>query len=356
MSLLDTSALLPDISTDHPTGENLELDPDFAELERLAQGKPEQQFGATVVPAEEPEWKAVISSATALMSRTYDLRVMAQLAVARLNRDGIGGFAETLALVREVLRTRWTDVHPLLDAEDDNDPLTRANSLLLLAQPVRVLRVLRTLPLARSARAGSVNWRDISIANGTIEPPADGTPMTSAVVAGIFRDTEPHALETLRADLASAIASVVDIPAAFDDAAGHGNGPDFNDLTRLLRDMQRMVDVNAPATTPAAPVADGAPADTAALATATTVMPLAERAQPVMSIQTMGPPTNRADALRLLDLVAEFYERNEPSSPLPLLIARARRLADMGFMDIMRDLAPDGISQVERIAGTADSS
>ena len=71
-----------------------------------------------------------------------------------------------------------------------------------------------------------------------------------------------------------------------------------------------------------------------------------------MSIATMGPPTNRADALRLLDLVIEFYERSEPSSPLPLLIARARRLADKGFLDILRDMAPDGVSQAERIAGT----
>ena len=68
----------------------------------------------------------------------------------------------------------------------------------------------------------------------------------------------------------------------------------------------------------------------------------------------MSAPTNRADALRLLDLVIEFYERFEPSSPLPLLIGRARRLADLSFMDILRDMAPEGLSQAERIAGTAD--
>ena len=58
--------------------------------------------------------------------------------------------------------------------------------------------------------------------------------------------------------------------------------------------------------------------------------------------------------MRLLDLVIEFYARNEPSSPLPLLIARARRLAELGFMDILRDMAPDGLSQAERIAGTSN--
>ena len=40
------------------------------------------------------------------------------------------------------------------------------------------------------------------------------------------------------------------------------------------------------------------------------------------------------------------------SSPLPLLIDRAKRLAPMPFLDILRDLAPDGLAQAQTIAGT----
>ena len=70
-----------------------------------------------------------------------------------------------------------------------------------------------------------------------------------------------------------------------------------------------------------------------------------------LSIASLGAVTRREDAVRLLDLVIEYYERNEPSSPLPLLIARARRLADKGFLDLIRDLAPDGFGQAERVFG-----
>ena len=73
-----------------------------------------------------------------------------------------------------------------------------------------------------------------------------------------------------------------------------------------------------------------------------------------MSIASLGAVTRREDAIRLLDLVIEYYERNEPSSPLPLLIARARRLADKGFLDLLRDLAPDGFGQAERVFGTPE--
>jgi type VI secretion system protein ImpA len=63
----------------------------------------------------------------------------------------------------------------------------------------------------------------------------------------------------------------------------------------------------------------------------------------------------RAEALHLIDLACDYYDRNEPSSPLPLLLRRARRLADMGFIDILRDLAPDGLGQAQVVTGAGDA-
>jgi type VI secretion system protein ImpA len=60
---------------------------------------------------------------------------------------------------------------------------------------------------------------------------------------------------------------------------------------------------------------------------------------------------SRDDALRLLDKVCDYLERQEPSNPAPLLIKRARRLMTMNFVDIIRDMAPDSLAQVETIAG-----
>jgi type VI secretion system protein ImpA len=73
-----------------------------------------------------------------------------------------------------------------------------------------------------------------------------------------------------------------------------------------------------------------------------------------MSIAALTSVNSRADAMRLLDLVCQYYERCEPSSPLPLLIERARRLADKNFLDVLRDLAPDGLNQAKSIAGPRD--
>jgi type VI secretion system protein ImpA len=67
-----------------------------------------------------------------------------------------------------------------------------------------------------------------------------------------------------------------------------------------------------------------------------------------------GRITSRDDVVRVLDKVCEYYERNEPSSPVPVLLRRARRLVPKDFMEILRDLVPDGVAQAENIRG-ADS-
>ena len=64
--MLDLESLLQPIDESAPSGPDLEYDADFQELERLSQGKAEQQFGDTIIPAEEPEWRDVAKRAEAL--------------------------------------------------------------------------------------------------------------------------------------------------------------------------------------------------------------------------------------------------------------------------------------------------
>jgi type VI secretion system protein ImpA len=55
--------------------------------------------------------------------------------------------------------------------------------------------------------------------------------------------------------------------------------------------------------------------------------------------------------IEALDKIIAYYERNEPSSPLPLLLNRCKKLVRMSFMDIVRDIAPDAVTQVEALRG-----
>ena len=52
--------------------------------------------------------------------------------------------------------------------------------------------------------------------------------------------------------------------------------------------------------------------------------------------------------------VKQYFAQHEPSHPAPLMIERVQRLIELDFMDIIRDLAPDGVHQLENIFGRRD--
>jgi type VI secretion system protein ImpA len=341
---------LPDLSDSAPCGPNVEFDADYGELERAAQGKPEQQYGDTIIAAEDPVWKEVAASAAALCQRTYDLRVIVHLAIAQLQLKGLVPFAETIGQIRYLLAERWAYVHPQLDPEDDNDPTLRGNALLPLIHPARVLRLLRDMPLAASRRDGIVTWRTIQIFTGAIEPDQDNPRKSEPEIRGAFTETGREPLLERKALLDECVREIAAIGRAFDENAGYGNAPDLGNLSKLLFDMSRYIGQYLPeegaAAAPDEPETDMG--DAAAGTPAATDAAPRPRSGAVTAAQ-LTSITTRADAVRLLDLVCRYYESYEPSSPLPLLISRARNLADKGFLDILQDLAPDGLMQAQNI-------
>jgi type VI secretion system protein ImpA len=353
MAPLDMTDWLAALDDAAPAGPNLEFDQDFGALERAAQGEPERQAGDTLVAAKEPEWKVVEAQAAALMERTRDLRVLGHLAVARLHLTGLPGYAEVLVLIRQLLEARWEELHPQLDPEDDNDPTLRATSLLRVADPALALRHIRDLPLARSPRLGRYSWRDISIAIGAIKDDTRTEKPTEAQVRSAFQDSDPAFPAASRAAAAAAVEALAAIAAAFDARAGVGTGPNFEDLSKLLGEIIRFIDRYA--VLPAAAEA-AAPETVDAGAGPAAAMPAAAAARTPTAVtaSALTEVSTRADALRLLDLACQYYRRYEPSSPLPLLIDRAQRLAEKNFLEILRDLAPDGVMQAQNIVSGRD--
>ncbi len=354
---LEEVTLLPDLSDDAPAGENLENDPDFGALERAARGKPEQQYGDTIIPAEPPDWKQAVALAESLQERTRDLRVMTHLAIAKLNLTGMADFASVLSQIRMQLENRWDHVHPQLDPEDDNDPTLRSNALFRLQDPANVLRSMRDLTLAASPQTGPIRFRDIAIFRGTIDVEEGHDKPSEAMIRGAFNRTNPERLQLLRDGVDRSVEEVSKIPSAFDAQAGYGNAPDFTNLRKMLTDIQKELKFFEVATDApeeelpqdAGGEADGGGDDYAEMPAAGVRRQGGGRG--AFNIRSVSSVSSRDDALYLLELASSYFRSNEPSSPLPMLIDRARRLATMEFLDILRDLAPDGLGQAQVIAG-----
>ncbi|MDZ4136484.1 MAG: type VI secretion system protein TssA, partial [Paracoccaceae bacterium] len=67
-----------------------------------------------------------------------------------------------------------------------------------------------------------------------------------------------------------------------------------------------------------------------------------------------GAINTQNDVRNAIDRIISYYARQEPSSPLPILLERAKRLVGADFMTIIRDMAPDGRDNVKLIGGLGD--
>ena len=63
-----------------------------------------------------------------------------------------------------------------------------------------------------------------------------------------------------------------------------------------------------------------------------------------------GEIRSTADAQAALDRICKYYEKAEPSSPVPLFLKCAQRLISKGFLDIWKELTPDLITKLETIS------
>lgn len=333
MADIDVDALLTALDPAAPSGPDLEYDPAFLELEEASRGKPEQQFGDTVIPATEPDWRTMKEHALALSARTRDLRIACQLLRATTRLSGFAGFADGLKLIRGLLETQWDSVHPQLDASDNNDPTMRLNALDPLADDDTVVADLRAAPLG-SART-SISVRQVELAFSKVDPVGgESVPSEAGALQGVL-DAAQGSPELL-AQMTAVHEHVRAIESILGDKVGASRAPDLKVLRSVTQSLSKASQAarGEAGGSESEAGADGAPG---------------ARAGGAVGIP--GSIATREDALKALERVCEWIERHEPTNPAPLLIRRAKRLMTKNFMDIIRDLAPDGLSQVERIAG-----
>jgi len=342
-----TDPLLIPIDGTAPTGPNLEYDPAFIELERIAMPTPERAMGDSLKVAQEPDWDKVSSAAEALFQRTKDLRVAVHLCAAHAHQQGLAGWVAGLALVRGLLEQYWEGVHPQLDADDDNDPTARANALMPLADPQSVLRGFRLMPFVQSPRLGRFSLRDLRVATGAIvaAPSADGTPPATLVdLEACCMDCADDHLPAASALLHAALDHAEAITAVLRERLGT-DSPDMSNLAGDIAELKKFVDAQLIRRFPER-AARHALADAPPAGDGSAPNPALAPAQPAQD-----KIAGHDDVIRRLDEICEYYARVEPSSPLPVLLKRARRLVGKSFADVLRDIAPGGLSELQVLAG-----
>ncbi|HYY28244.1 MAG TPA: hypothetical protein VE860_09885, partial [Chthoniobacterales bacterium] len=198
---------------------------------------------------------------------------------------------------------------------------------------------LRAVPLCNSIQMGRFNLADILRAETGAPAQGDKPAVTPAQIDAGFRDTKPEELsETLRL-LDDCIATVQTIDETITNIVGASRAPDLTPLSGELASMRSKV----------------APHVRSSVATVSAGTAAAETQTPgTAPLSLEGEIQSTDDVVKLLDKICQYYARAEPSSPVPLILRRASRLAGKDFMQILNDLSPDAIPQVRTVTGETE--
>jgi type VI secretion system protein ImpA len=322
--------LLQPIAADQPCGENLEDTPLLASFDTFRlfgqarppdlRPDPRDNEGKQLLPP--PEWGEIKNRALEALHRSKDLRLLAHLGTASLWTDGLPPFAEALAIASQWLETYWAETYPLVD----EDAILRRNALNCFADPTAVIDWLGRLPLVASRQHGTFALRELQL------PDADDRLDVNAAFAEMPLDD----LKGREQGVADALAALKSIRAAMSTRGGVEAVPEFDSLSSILERMRRVL---------SAQLAKRAEADGAAIS--------ASDSSAGVGAVGVGAIRSRQDAIRALDAVAEFFRRNEPSSPIPLFLERAKRLVSKNFLEVLADIAPEAVPQARAAGGLA---
>ena len=334
---MNIDEFLAPISPDNPCGENLEYDADFQAMGQASQGKAEQQFGDTIIPAEPADWNTVERLATSLLGRTKDLRVMLALTHAWTRRRGLAGYADGLLLVQEALSRYWEQLYPLLEEYGETDPFYRINALAGLSDKSDLTVAVRNASLLRS-NGDEISLRDAqALLDGSKTECPDYPGGRPRLIDELARGDQPGTEAVIVIN--ERLLAIRELLTGY---LGESGVPEMEQLLKA-----HGISLNLSGHVHIQHIAEsGGLYDIATEPQPVTASPV-QQVTDWRSVQV----TSRADAQLMLEKAKQYFAQYEPSHPAPLMIERVQRLSELNFMDIIRDLAPDGVNQLENIFG-----
>ena len=345
--LWDGEALLQPISPEQPCGVNLDDSAVLSALDAL------RLFGQSRSPEALPdtdgdekeaakarppvEWDRIRADALEGLSKSKDLRLLAYLGTALLRTDGLPAFSHVLTTASQWLEAYWPNVYPVLD----EDAIARRNALNCFADPMAVVDRVWRLPLVASRQHGRFSLRDIERSRGLASGPNDKEPRPDeAAILSAFKELPLEELTTLDKSVTAASAALTNIDARMRSEGGPDVAPDFGPLVTQLAKLNRVCRDQLALRAPAGGGADAGQGS--------------EGGGTVQVAFNGGAIGSRQDAVRALDAVAEYFRRNEPSSPIPLFVERAKRLVAKDFLEVLADIAPDALAVAKSAGGLKD--
>lgn len=342
------------VSADTPCGISLEDDTAFYNFILSAEGTQEKFDGKTTIPAEPPDWRVTKKQALEFLKSTKDLKLVSILAQAVLNTEGLGGFHSCLNGILELMKANWRQLYPSLE-HDSPDPservMERVSALGLLAHATFVLDTLRNLPLANSRVFGHVTLRKVN--NSFIIEDVESKALESSQIVAIFKDEDQSKIYQAYETLNKCRNLLVEINATIIQLEPDAHSVNFDELFKVLSNMMHVFEKYADIKS----VASMKVSDSSETSAIPDLPDIAANSSNFIKskFDSSWEINNRDDVGFCIDKICDYFRKYEPSSPIPILLMRAKKLVHMDFLDIIKDVAPEALENIQKLGGISEN-
>lgn len=314
--------LMQPVSPDSVPGPDLAYDPKRQEIEAAFEAGRLAAHGE----GEAPDWSAVIRSIKEQSKLTKDATLAVYLARAGAQAQRLADVELGCAYLAGMFETWWDQIHPSLQEYGFQGRKGACESLVSIGD---FLGPLRHVVLVSHPRLGQFTAEQVE-AFATQGDSAENIGMFRAALAEIGPAEITATLKTLE-DTRSAVARVDAVLTGKADGETATNfAPTYEVLDSIRTAIVAVTGIGA-APEPADATQAGADSPAAAPGGGS------------------GSVESRADVVRALERIIDYYSKHEPGSPIPLVLNRAKAWVDMDFLSILNDINPSGAEDAKKV-------
>lgn len=338
--VIDISSLVAPISAENAVGIDLRQDTSARSLysqirdARKAARAAERTnlFSENKSNEADDQWRVILELVPqALKEKSKDLEITCWYTEALVRKSGFQGLRDGFILTRQLIESFWDNIYPL---PDDDGIETRVAALTglngegaegVLIAPIRTSFITQSGPDGRPFGY----WQYKQALDAQRSGQATNNEFTLDDIHKAVEQSSPEFYINLRDDVQDCLNEYKRIGQLLSERCGPQHSPPTSNIINILADTLGSILHLAKDKLPLPETADGA----------------AQGADGASGGPAGGPIKTRAEALKQLGYISQFFRRTEPHSPLSYIIEKAVRWGDMSLGELMQELIPDSNSR-----------
>ena len=334
---LDLETLLQPISPDQLCGDDLSFSNDFHEIKKAkTQDNPLLDLGDWVAEPKQADWNFVSNKSIDLLTnKTKDIRLLTWICEAWGNLYGFEGLAKGLELSYRLLEEFWLNIHPEIEDDDLDQRLG-----LLQGLTSQVPAIIKQIPLVTSQPFYSMfDYEKILHDQNNRLKHADESDGVNASEdlerfdQALFNTSKSiqfqnyqHFTEIL--GHWDTLKQVLDQLMELDAPSFASIDSQLDSINKTLRKLYKADAFNTTATT------QSAPQDSTDSYTSEETPVMIAQVQTHQNAQSFQPQPqshlqNREQAMKVLQEIADYFQANEPHSPVSYMLQKTIKWSQM---------------------------